>query len=98
MTGENEEYYRERLLNTGKLTGLKTYFVIVPAREQWIFLDEMIKCHVDTVRTVKADMGASRGTCRGNVKCSCGAKVHPEIKLVEEIADENTLSIMDCGE
>jgi hypothetical protein len=98
VTGEDVEYYGKRLLNARKLEGLKTCFVIVPAREQWIFLDGMIKCYVDTVRTMKTDMEASSGACRGNVKCACGAKVHPEIKLVEEIADENTLSILNCGE
>jgi hypothetical protein len=98
VTGEDVEYYGKRLLNTRKLEGLKTCFVIVPAREQWIFLDGMIKCYVDTVRTMKTDMEASSGVCRGNVKCACGVRVHPEIKLVEEIAGENTLSILDCGE
>jgi hypothetical protein len=98
VTGEDVEYYGKRLLNAEKLKGLRACFVIVPAREQWIFLDGIIKSYVDTVRTMKADMEASSGVCKGKVKCTCGAKVHPEIKLVEEIAGENTLSILDCGE
>lgn len=87
--------HRLWVLDEEKLKSLTSCFLIVPARNQMIFLGGKIMGYEDVVSTMQADLQCSKKLSADSSICSCHSSVHPGIQLVQEIAGYESMRLVD---
>ncbi|KAG9228815.1 hypothetical protein BJ875DRAFT_446533 [Amylocarpus encephaloides] len=83
------------VLDEKKLKSLTSCYLIVPARNQMIFLGGKILDYGDAVSTMRVDLQASKKFSKDSSLCSCESKVHPKVNLVQEISGHDGKRLVD---
>lgn len=83
------------VLNPQIMKSLTNCQLIVPAKNQLVFLGGKIMCYEEVLKTMQDDLRDSKKLTAGEGACCCQSCVHPEITLVQEIWDEGGPTLVD---